>query len=161
MFGLDPAGYAAGRPGYPAELFELLVARCGLGQGTATLEVGPGAGQATAELLARGASPYIAVEADPGMARYLAEQFGDAIEIVNAPFEEAEIAPASIDLAVSATAWHWIDQEQGLAKIAAVVKPGGWWAMWWTMYHDPEGPNAFYDALEVDPPPSPVRRPLP
>ena len=149
LFGLDPAGYAAGRPGYPAQLFELLEARCGLGPGTATLEVGPGGGQATAELLARGASPYLAVEADPGMARYLAERFGDAIEIVNAPFEEAAIASASIDLAVSATAWHWIDQEQGLAKLAAAVRPRGWWAMWWTMYHDPEGPNAFYEALEA------------
>jgi SAM-dependent methyltransferase len=149
LFGLDPAAYAAGRPGYPAQLFDHLVERCGLGKGTATLEVGPGAGQATAELLARGASPYVAVEADPGMARHLAERFGNEIEIVNAPFEEAELALASIDLAVCATAWHWIDQDQGLAKIAAVVRPDGWWAMWWTMYHDPERPNAFYEALET------------
>jgi SAM-dependent methyltransferase len=149
LFGLDPEGYAAGRPGYPAALFELLVERCGLGEGTATLEVGPGAGQATAELLARGASPLVAVEADPGMAAYLAERFGNAVDVVNAPFEEAEVTPGSTDLAVSATAWHWVDQEQGLAKIGRALRPGGWWAMWWTMYHDPEEPNAFYEALEL------------
>jgi SAM-dependent methyltransferase len=148
LFGLDPEGYAEGRPGYPAELFDLLVERCGLGEGTATLEVGPGAGQATAELLSRGASPLVAVEADPAMAAYLAGRFGDSVDVVNAPFEEAEVGAASIDLAVSATAWHWVEQKQGLAKIARALRPGGWWAMWWTMYHDTEGPNEFYDAIE-------------
>lgn len=64
IFGTDSEGYAEGRPGYPTELFDHLVAVCGLGPGTATVEIGPGAGQATVELLERGATRLMLVEPD-------------------------------------------------------------------------------------------------
>jgi SAM-dependent methyltransferase len=147
MFGCDPAGYAAGRPGYPQELFDVLTDRCGLREGTATLEIGPGAGQATAELLARGAAPVIAVEPDPKLAAYLAERFGDRVDVRNVRFEDADILADSVCLAVSATAWHWVDQEVGLGAIARALKSGGWWAAWWTVYHDPTRSDALYEAL--------------
>ena len=120
-----------------------------------TLEVGPGAGQATAELLTRGASPLIAVEPDKALARYLVERFGGEVDVFNVPFEEFEIAPASVSLAVSASAWHWVDQARGLSRIARFVEPGGWWAAWWTLYHDPEEPDALYKAL------TPLLKPIP
>ena len=59
-----------GEPGYPAELFAVLEERCGLAEGTTVVEIGPGTGQATAELLRRGAHVH-AVEPGPGLARHL------------------------------------------------------------------------------------------
>lgn len=56
--------YRLARPPYPERLYEILAKRCGLGAGTRVLEIGPGTGQATRELLARGAS-VVAVE--PGV----------------------------------------------------------------------------------------------
>lgn len=147
MFGCDPAGYAAGRPGYPQEIFDVLTGRCGLGEGTATLEIGPGAGQATAELLARGAAPVTAVEPDPRLAAYLAERFGERVDVRNVRFEDAVIPADSVSLAVSATAWHWVDQGIGLGAVARALKPGGWWAAWWTVFHDPTRSDALYEAL--------------
>jgi SAM-dependent methyltransferase len=148
LFGLDPAAYAAGRPGYPAELFEILVGRCGLGPGTATLEIGPGGGQATGELLARGAAPLTLVEPDPRLADYLGTRFGDAVRVVDAAFEAASIDEGSFDLAVAATSWHWVEQGPGLRKVGRALRPGGWWAMWWSAYHDPEAePDALFREL--------------
>ena len=147
LFGHDPAAYASGRPGYPTAVFDALSERCNLGPGVPTLEIGPGAGQATAELLARGASPLIAVEPNARLAAFLAERFGGEIEVVGLPFEEVELEPASIRLAVAATSWHWVDQTEGLARIVRALAPGGWWAVWWTQHHDPDHPDALYDAL--------------
>jgi len=149
LFGLDPAAYATGRPGYPVELFEILVERCGLAPGTPTLEIGAGAGQATRELLARGADPLAAVEPDPRLAAYLVERFGASVHVIHAPFEEAPLGRSSFVLATAATSWHWVDQERGLARLADLLHPGGWWAAWWNVFHDPAGePDALFHALD-------------
>ena len=44
LFGLDPAGYSAGRPDYPEAVYKTLTGRCGLGPTTQVLEIGPGTG---------------------------------------------------------------------------------------------------------------------
>jgi SAM-dependent methyltransferase len=155
LFGIDPAAYATGRPGYPEEIYEMLTQRCGLGPDTPTLEIGPGAGQATDELLRRGARPLIAVEPDPSFAAYLADRFADRVEVHNVPFEELEIEPASVQLAASATAWHWVDPKLGLPRLARAVAAGGCCALWWTLYHDPAKPDDLYRALD------PIMSPLP
>jgi len=148
LFGLDPDAYATGRPGYPAKVFEILTTRCGLAPGVPTLEIGPGAGQATAELLARGASPLVAVEPDPGLAAYVTARFGDSVDVVQSTFEDAQLAAESFRLATAATSWHWVDQAPGLDSVARALEPGGWWAVWWSVFHDPDEPDALHAALD-------------
>jgi SAM-dependent methyltransferase len=157
LFGLDPAGYASGRPPYPERIFELLAERCGLAEGTPTLEIGPGPGRATASLLARGARPLVAVEPDAALAAFLRDRFGERVAVVQQPFEEAELPEGGFTLAASATAFHWIEQERGLAQVARALEPGGWWAAWWMAHHDPDAPDDLYRALEplLDPLPAP------
>jgi SAM-dependent methyltransferase len=148
LFGIDPAGYAAGRPGYPSALFDLLEERCGLGPGARTLEIGPGGGQATADLLGRGAAPLVLLEPDPELSSFLRDRFGASVEVRTEPLEDAVLGEGSFDLATSATAFHWVDQELGLDQVARALTHGGWWAAWWSAYHDPDHPDAFYEALE-------------
>jgi SAM-dependent methyltransferase len=157
LFGLDPAGYASGRPAYPERIFDLLAERCGLAAGTPTLEIGPGPGRATASLLARGARPLVAVEPDAALAGFLSERFGELVEVVQQPFEEAELPEGRFALAASGTAFHWVEQERGLAQVARALEPGGWWAAWWMAHHDPDAPDDLYRALEpvLDPLPTP------
>ncbi len=133
LFGLDPAAYAAGRPGYPAELHEILVERCGRAPATATLEIGAGAGQATAELLERGAQPLTVIEPDQGSAAYLVQRFGDAVRVVVGAFEDASLDRDSFALATAASSWHWVDQQVGLSRVAGVLQPAGWWAAFWNI----------------------------
>ncbi len=139
LFGLDPSVYEAGRPQYPPAVYDALERRCDLSEGVRVLEIGPGTGLVTRRLLAAGAS-VAAVEPNANLAAFLREAFADvgpAFDVLEAPFEEADVEDAAFDLAVAATSFHWVDQETGLAKLGRVIRPGGSVALWWTLYQDP------------------------
>jgi SAM-dependent methyltransferase len=148
LFGRDPAGYDNARPGHPERVYEVLRDRCGLREGASVLEIGPGTGQATRRLLELGADPVVAVEPDAALADYLGSVTDDRLDVVVAPLEEAALPPASFDLALAASSFHWVDETQGLAKIASALRPGGWWAMWWTLFGDDTRPDPFRDAVD-------------
>lgn len=148
IFGQDPAGYDRARPGYPEEVYDILRERCGLGPGTRVFEIGPGTGKVTRRLLRHGAA-VTAVEPDERLAAFLAanpEPGTGTPDIRIAPFEEADLPGGGFDLGVAATSFHWLDQETALAKVAALLRPGGWWAMWWNIHGDPLGPDPFREA---------------
>jgi SAM-dependent methyltransferase len=146
LFGSDPAAYEAARPGHAERVYQVLVERCGLAQGARVLEVGPGTGQATRRLLALGASPLLALEPDPALAAHLRESLGARVEIRETTLEDADLAVAAYDLAAAASSFHWVDEDIGLARIAAALRPGAWFAMWWTLFGDAEAPDAFISA---------------
>jgi SAM-dependent methyltransferase len=145
-FGGDPANYDASRPAYPDWVFERLVERCGLKPKAAVFEVGAGTGTATRRLLAQGADPLVAVEPDARLAGFLAANRDGPLSILNQAFEEAQFPRADFDLGVCATAFHWLDEQKALAKVAGLLKPGGWWAMVWNVFGDPDRDDAFHDA---------------
>ena len=146
-FDRDPDGYAVGRPGYPDELFDVLATRCGLGPGADVVEIGPGTGQATKELLARGARVH-AIEPGKRLAEFLVRDGRERLTVTVKPFERVSLRDGSADLVVSATAFHWVDAELGVPKIRSVLRPGGWVALWWNVFYDPDGPDAFSQSLE-------------
>ncbi len=148
LFGSDPAGYNEARPGHAARVYEILVGRCGLARGTAVLEIGPGTGQATRHLLELGAEPLVAIEPDPSLAAYLVESFGTRMDVRVTALEDAEIEPEAFDLAVAASSFHWVDEAVGLAKVFATLRPGGWWAMWWTLFGEAGQRDAFMKAID-------------
>jgi SAM-dependent methyltransferase len=148
LFGLDPHGYDHARPPYPEAVFDLLVDRCGLARGTATLEIGAGTGIATRRLVALGADPLVAIEPDSRLAAYLREQ-RLPIEVLEAPFESARVAPGGFQLAVCATAFHWIDAAIGLARVADALAIGGWWAAWWNVFGDATRADPFHEATKT------------
>jgi len=148
LFGGDPRGYDAARPGHPARVYEVLAERCGLGQGTAVLEIGPGTGQATRRLLDLGARPLVALEPDPALAAFLAETFGRRVDARTVTLEEADLPAATFDLAVAASSFHWVGEQAGLAKVFEALRPGRWWAMWWTLFGDDSRPDPFSEAID-------------
>jgi SAM-dependent methyltransferase len=146
-FGADPANYHRARPAYPGWVFERLATTAGLGPGTAVLEIGAGAGTATRALLAAGASPLVAIEPDARSGGYLAQTTtSPALQVRIEPFETAELPEAAFDLVTSFTAFHWLDEAAALAKIAAALKPRGWWAPVWNVFGDDAYPDAFHEA---------------
>jgi SAM-dependent methyltransferase len=149
-FGADAANYDAARPPYPDWVFRQLVERCGLAAGTRAFEIGPGTGQATARLLALGANPLTAIEPDARLAAYLRGKLpSPALTVVNAVFEDAVLEAGSFDLGTAATSFHWMDQPAALAKVAATLRRGGWWAAWWNVFGDPDRADAFHDATQT------------
>jgi SAM-dependent methyltransferase len=137
VFGADVEGYEAGRPDYPEELFEILEARSALRSGIAIFEVGPGTGQATEQLLRRRPSRMVAIEPDERLAQHLTGLRAEAptdFRVEATAFEDSALEPASFDLGVAATSFHWLPARPALAKVRRLLKPGGWWAMWWNVY---------------------------
>jgi SAM-dependent methyltransferase len=149
VFGPAAAVYAAARPGYPDRVYEILRDRCGVGPSSRILEIGPGTGQATKRLLSMGGS-VVAIEPSHELADRLRVEVGgaDGFDVVEAPFEDADLASSSFDLVASATAFHWLDPEVALPKIAAVLRPEAWLASWWNVFGDPDRPDPFHDATE-------------
>lgn len=146
-FGAVSAIYDDARPRYPDGVFELLRDRCRLGPGTRAFEVGAGTGLATRPLLATGVSSLVAVEPDARLAAGLRDRTAsDRLQIVVAPFEDADLAEGGFDLGCAATAFHWVEQRPALAKVARLLKTGGRWAMWWNVFGDPDLPDPFHDA---------------
>jgi SAM-dependent methyltransferase len=147
LFSSDVLAYDFGRPGYPDRVYELLQQICGLGPGTDVLEIGPGTGQATGSLLGCGAT-VTAVELGAEMAAALAAKFpGRGLTVMVGPFEEVRLDPGSFDLIVAATSFHWVRPETGLPRCADLLRPGGWLALWWTYFGDPDRPDPFRDAV--------------
>lgn len=149
-FGVDPEGYHAVRPAYPEWVFETLRERCGLAHDTAAFEIGAGTGTATRRLLDYGADPLVAVEPDQRMADFLRRNIqDDALTVVVSPFEDAVLPEAAFDLGVCATAFHWLNEEQALAKVARLLCPGGWWATVWNVFGDHNRPDPFHEATKA------------
>jgi SAM-dependent methyltransferase len=148
IFGADAQGYDAGRPDYPAEVYDILTSRCGLRANASVLEIGAGTGLVTRRLMAAGAR-VVAVEPDENMADHLAASLSGNLEIIRGTFEQAPLPLDSFDLAVAATSFHWVDQAAGLPKLGRVLRRGGWAAVWWTIFDDPDRHDAFRDALQA------------
>jgi len=146
LFGLDPAAYDAARPGHAAQVYEILVERCGLASGSRVLEVGPGTGQASRELVRLGADPFVALEPNPALAAYVGGSLGARVDVRMEALEDAELPSGYFDLAVAASSFHWVDEPVGLARIVDALRPGAWIALWWTLFGEPGRPDAFIAA---------------
>ena len=111
------------RPSYPPSMFDELFRL--LPSHPIVLEVGPGTGQATRDLLSRGANVY-AVEIGPAMAAKLREVHpSPALTVVVGDFEEIALEEHGFDAVFSATAYHWISAKAQADRPARALKPGG------------------------------------
>lgn len=111
------------RPSYPAELFDTLFEA--LPSQPEIVEVGPGTGQATKDLLARGATVH-AIEIGAAMAATLRSKLPtDRLRVSVAAFEDVSIPEADADAVFSATAYHWIGRAAQTDRPAHILRPGG------------------------------------
>ena len=148
LFGSDPPTYDLARPGHAERVYEILVARCGLRPGSTVLEVGPGTGQATRRLLDLGADPLVALEPDPALADYLLAATAGRVDVRVVALEDADLEADAFDLAAAASSFHWVEEDVGLRRIRATLRPDGWWAMWWTLFGEGGRKDAFMRAVD-------------
>jgi SAM-dependent methyltransferase len=159
-FGEDAALYDLARPGYPAALFDWLAGAANLNASSACFEIGSGTGHATIPILALPVRSVLAIEPDPNLAARLREKAGGDARLTVAVerFESVALEPAVFDFGFAATAFHWLPRMKSLEKAYGALKPGGRFAMWWHVFHDPSRPDAFdramaglFEGLEQDP----------
>jgi SAM-dependent methyltransferase len=139
-FSLVAKDYAAGRPGYPDELFDWLAA-IAPGRDLAW-DAATGSGQA-AWGLAHRFDRVIAT--DISAEQLLHARQHPKIDYRVARSESSGLPDRSVDLAVSAAAAHWFDLPRYYEELRRVMRPGGA-AVAWT-YHVARVGDAPLDAI--------------
>ncbi|MFI8893791.1 class I SAM-dependent methyltransferase [Streptomyces paradoxus] len=121
-FGGVAESYERFRPGYPVELFEMVMAYAGRPLPTA-LEIGAGTGKAT-RLFARRGIAVTATEPDGSMLAELRKHVPANVAAVRAAFED--LRPGErYALVYAAAALHWTNPEGRWPRVAALLEPGG------------------------------------
>lgn len=146
VFGTDVQGYERGRLGYPRALYELVLDPVA-GRDATIVEIGPGTGLATVELLAADPVRLFAVEPDPALADHLRHRFaGTVVEVVESDFVSAPI-DHPVDLVTSAASFHWLEPDIALARIRQLLRPEGRVALWWNVYRQSGIGDPLADAI--------------
>jgi SAM-dependent methyltransferase len=148
-FDRNAAGYAEGRPPYPDRVYAFMEEIGALREGLRVLEIGPGTGQATGELLRRGAR-VDAIELGAHMAATLRGRLpDDGLHIVVGNAHTVPLPDATYDAVVAATTLHWLDPNRLLPRLARALKPGGWLVVWWNVFGDPEVITPFRERVDA------------
>ena len=147
-FGAVAELYDRARPQYPDAIFDDLAELAGLEPGSRVLEIGPGTGQATAELARRGYA-VTSVELSPELAALARRNVPEA-EIEVGDFETWEPREAGFDAVVAFTAFHWIAPELRYAKPARLLRPGGTLAVVAGPHVLPPDGDPFFAEVQAD-----------
>ena len=132
--------YERARPGYPGALFDDLATA--VGDTARVLEIGPGTGQATRGLLARGWS-VVGLEPGRNLAAVARRVLVGDVEIVGSTFEDWRgVGP--FDLVLAATSWHWVDPSVGFRRAAELLRPGGVLVIVATQHVLPDDGDPFF-----------------
>lgn len=126
------AQYVQHRPGYPAELIELLAAECGLTADSLIADIGSGTGLLAQPLLAHGCRVF-GVEPNREMRMAGEQLLADFARFssVDGSAEATGLPAQSVDLITAGQAFHWFDRARAHSEFARILRPGGWVVLVW------------------------------
>ena len=134
--------YERGRPGWPAEVLDLVP----VADDSTVLDLGAGTGKLT-RILAGRYRRVLALEPLDELRAILAERVPSAKPLPGVA-EAIPLGDAEVGAVFAAQSFHWFANEVALAEIARVLRPGGVFARLWN------------EALEPSPLPDAYRRRL-
>ncbi|SFE61007.1 Methyltransferase domain-containing protein [Paenibacillus catalpae] len=143
--------YEKYRPPYPEQLFKDILDYSDLNTNDEILEIGCGTGQATRGFVDSGYSNITAIELGGNLAELTRERFKDrpTVRIINAQFETWNHDNAQYNLAISGTAFHFIQpQELGYKKVFNLLRNQGTVAFFWTV-HVPSYNEPYNEIREI------------
>ena len=129
-FGSQAAAYERGRPSYPPEAIDWLLAD----NARDVLDLGAGTGKLTTRLVERGLS-VIAVDPIAEMLEVLRSALPDTPALLGTA-EHIPLPDNAVDAVLVAQAWHWFDPERAVAEVARVLRPGGRLGLVWNVRDD-------------------------
>lgn len=142
--------YEKMRPGYVKELYQMLFDYICIDRHSRVVEVGSGAGQATAPILQTGCH-LTAVEYGEHFSGLLKEKFREYphFSVITGKFEETAFEENAYDLVFSASAFHWIPEKIGYEKVFSMLKPGGAFARFANHPYRDKGNPALSRAIDA------------
>ena len=120
------SAYEKMRPGYVEELYRAIFDYISINENSNVVEVGSGAGQATAPILKTGCK-LTAVEYGEQFSVLLKEKFKEypGFSVMTGKFEDMAFEENTFDLVFSASAFHWVPEQIGYEKVYSMLKSGG------------------------------------
>jgi SAM-dependent methyltransferase len=140
--------YDAARPEYPTTMYNDIRALSSVPDGGDVLEIGCGTGQATLPLAEQGFH-ICGIELGENLAaiaRHKLAAFA-TVEIRVGAFETMPLDEQSFDLAISATAFHWIESAS-YPKLARLLRPGGAVALFWNKHIASAVDGGFFERVQ-------------
>lgn len=135
--------YEAHRPGYPDAVLDHVP----VPPEAEVLDVGAGTGKLT-RVLAQRFRHVRALEPLDGM-RAILERVVPGADAQSGTAEKIPLPDASVDAIFAGQAFHWFANDEAVAEIARVLRPGGTFALVW---NEPLGrsplPQAYHDYLD-------------
>lgn len=129
--------YNSVRPSYPEILIDDLVKAGSINFESRILEIGPGTGKLTSSLARRGFQVY-GVELGKKLAETAKNNLKlyPNVKIDVQDFDKWDFEQETFDLVVSATAYHWLDQDTRVDRIYDILKRNGMVAIIDTVHID-------------------------
>jgi SAM-dependent methyltransferase len=145
------ADYVRYRPGYPAELLDLLRAECGLRPEHVIADIGSGTGLLS-QLFLKNGNRVFGIEPNLEM-RQAGEEFlceYKGFTSVTGSAEATTLGDATIDFVTAGQAFHWFDQSAARKEFARILNPGGWVVVVWNdrRMEESQFARAYEDLLE-------------
>ncbi|MBP2704933.1 methyltransferase domain-containing protein [Microbispora sp. RL4-1S] len=131
-FGAAAAAYERGRPPYPPEAVDWLLADTG----RRVIDLGAGTGKLTRQLSVRGLD-VTAVEPSGGMREQLVAAV-PGVRVLAGSAESIPLPTGAADAVLVAQAWHWVDTARAVPEVARVLAPGGVLGLVWNMRDERE-----------------------
>lgn len=137
IFNEDAELYDRMRPSYPEQLIEDVIAYSQIPSDARIIEIGCGPGKATCQFAAKGYR-MLCIEPGADLAAITREKCrGLEVEVAITSFEDWQVQESAFDLAYAASAFHWLDREVRVPKMARALKGGGTLALFWNKHSGP------------------------
>lgn len=130
-FGSQAAAYERGRPSYPPDAIDWLLAPTGDWDVRDVLDLGAGTGKLTTRLVERGLD-VVAVDPIAEMLDVLRAALPTTPALLGTA-EQIPLGDNSVDAVLVAQAWHWFDPQRAVAEVVRVLRPGGRLGLVWNI----------------------------
>ena len=136
-FGAAAESYERGRPGYPAEAIDWLLAPVVRMENPTVCDLGAGTGKLTRSLVDRELT-VVAVEPSEPML----EQLRRVVPGARASLGSAEatgLDDESVNVVLVAQAWHWVDPPAAIPEVGRILTDGGVLGLLWNLRRQSSG----------------------
>ncbi len=141
------AAYSKYRPGYPAEILNILKPEIGFGQDETVADIGSGTGLLSKLFLQNG-NPVFGIEPNDEMRSWAEQSFSSFPNFVSVrgSAENTTLTDSSVDLVTVGQALHWFDRQRATTEFARILQKNGHVCI---AYNDRNKDDSFMQGYEV------------